>query len=267
MKKKIICMILSIAVVISFMPIFTIQAQAFDTGSKTLLKTRTVTIKPGKTYKTPYVKLSKKMTFQVPLEIWLSPSDKGKPKYYINKGGYVISLVDSKGKTLTSVKESLKGVDTREESWYNGWTYYYHKSIAKPCYGKGKKFYFTIKNTTNRIIKVRYSIKGYTKFATAASLPEEKQLHADWWQKIGNVGPGIPLVKAVTSSNKEISVDWYVDEKGVLYVYPYALEHDAETTLIVTLKNGGKKYKVKVLVEGYGDDEEEEVEAEEIIDE
>jgi len=264
MKKRILCMILSIAVVISFMPLFTLQAEAFDTGAKTLVKTRTVTIKPGKTYKTPYAKLSKGMAFQVPLEIWLSPNDKGKPKYYINKGGYVLTLKNAKGKTLTSFKDSLKNVDQREEFWYNTWTYHYHKSIAKPCYGKGS-YYFTIKNTTNRIIKVRYSIKGYRKFATSASLPKEKTMNADWYQYLGKVGPGIPLIKSVTSSNKDIDVDWYIKDNGVLYVYPYALEKDAETTLTVTLKNGGKKYKVKLLVKGYGD-EEEEVDAEETLD-
>jgi len=139
-----------------------------------------------------------------------------------------------------------------------------HKSIAKPCYGKGN-YYFTIKNTTNRIIKVRYSIKGYRKFATSASLPKEKTMNADWYQYLGKVGPGIPLIKSVTSSNKDIDVDWYIKDNGVLYVYPYALEKDAETTLTVTLKNGGKKYKVKLLVKGYGD-EEEEVDAEETLD-
>ena len=58
MKRKLICMILSIAVVVSIMPFFTFQADAFSTGSKTLIEKTTVTIKPGKSYKTPVFKTS-----------------------------------------------------------------------------------------------------------------------------------------------------------------------------------------------------------------
>ena len=256
MKKRLICMILSVAVVLSFMPFFTIQAQAFDTGAKTLIKTRTVTIKPGKTYKTPYAKTSKNMTFQIPFEIWLSPGDKGTPKNYISKGGYIISLKNTKGKTLASFSDSLKKVDKHKENWYSTWTYIYNKSIAKPCYSKGT-YYFTIKNTTNRIIKVKYSVKGYTKVATTASLPKNKTMEDGRFQYLGRVGPGIPLLKSLTSSNKDIKIDWYVNANGIVYVYPRALEQDAETTLTATLKNGGRKYKIKLLVKGYGDEEKE----------
>ena len=69
MKKRIISLMLSIAVVFSCFPLFTLQADAFSTGAKYLLKTRTVTIKPGKTYKSPKFRASSKMTFQVPVKI------------------------------------------------------------------------------------------------------------------------------------------------------------------------------------------------------
>ena len=140
MKRKLICMILSIAVVVSIMPFFTFQADAFSTGSKTLIEKTTVTIKPGKTYKTPSFKITEKMTFQVPVKII--------PKDDVNSGSYVLVLKNSKDKTQASFKTSLKNKDI-----YDDWTYFYLDSISKPCFAKGK-YYFVIKNTTNCNLKV-----------------------------------------------------------------------------------------------------------------
>ena len=119
MKRKIICMMLSIALVISIMPFFTYQADAFSTGSKTLIEKTTVTIKPGKTYKTPSFKITEKMTFQVPVKII--------PKDDVNSGSYVLVLKNSKDKTQASFKTSLKNKDI-----YDDWTYFYLDSISKP---------------------------------------------------------------------------------------------------------------------------------------
>ena len=123
-------MILSIAVVVSIMPFFTFQADAFSTGSKTLIEKTTVTIKPGKTYKTPSFKITEKMTFQVPVKI-ISKDD-------VNSGSYVLVLKNSKDKTQASFKTSLKNKDI-----YDDWTYFYLDSISKPCFAKGK-YYFLI---------------------------------------------------------------------------------------------------------------------------
>ena len=207
MKRKLICMILSIAVVVSIMPFFTFQADAFSTGSKTLIEKTTVTIKPGKTYKTPSFKITEKMTFQVPVKII--------PKDDVNSGSYVLVLKNSKDKTQASFKTSLKNKDI-----YDDWTYFYLDSISKPCFAKGK-YYFVIKNTTNCNLKVTYSVKAYKKIASTGEFPEEMTMVQKLFQLLGKVGPGIPVVESVKIDNITLSPDrWGITDDGDLYICP-----------------------------------------------
>jgi len=250
MKKKIISLVLSFAVLISFMPFMTIQADAFSTGSKTLVKTRTVTIKPGKTYKTPVFKLSKKMALVVPIQVWLSPKDKGKTDY-IKSGKYKLTLKTKKGKTIDSFSDSLKYVDRKDMYWYDNWIYYFNKSISKPCFSKGK-YYYTIKNTTKRTIKVRYSVKGYTKFATEAEFVEEKEIEQDIYEYVGRIGPGIPAIDSIESSNENVYISWDSNPDGTFYIMAEGQEEDTETIVTITLKGNGAQYQIKLKVLGYG---------------
>ena len=135
-KRKILCLFLSLAVVVSCMPFFTLQADAFSTGSKTLLKTRTVTIKPGKTYKSPAFKMSKKMAIQVPVKMW--------PKKETNYGfklKYTMTLKTAKGKTKDSYKCPARGIYNvyTDELLYDNWIYFYNK-LSSPGFAKGKYY-------------------------------------------------------------------------------------------------------------------------------
>lgn len=254
-KRKILCLFLSLAVVVSCLPFFTVQADAFSTGSTTLLKTRTITIKPGKTYKTPYIRLRKSMTFQVPLEIWLSKKDTKKPAY-IKKGGYKLMLKNSKGKLLASYSHSLKYADKHKDYWYSDWIYFYRKSISKSNFYKGK-YYFTIKNTTSRTITVKYSVKGYTKYATKADFPEEVTINNGETKYIGRVGPGLPVLKGMSVNSDVVEVDWYITADGRLYITAYGDEKDTENILTITLKKNSVKYKIKLNVKGYDSEDSE----------
>ena len=252
MKKRILSLLLAIAVVFSAAPLFTVQADAFSTGAKTLVKTRTVTIKPGKTYKTPVFKLKKKMALQVPIKIRLAKKNLTDSDYNYTLS-YNLTLKTSKGKTKDTFKVKNQGMydPYTDDMEYVEWVYFnYKNSIKKPCYAKGK-YYFTIKNTSKKAIKVTYSVKGYTKFATDASL--SKSLTADCYDirvKAGRVGPGIPLLKSVKSSNKEVGISWFMTHNGTLYLYPDATHmEDSDTVVTVTLKTG-KQYKIKLHVTG-----------------
>jgi len=251
MKKKLLSFLLSIAVVFTFMPFFTIQADAFSTGSKTLLKTKTVTIKPGKTYTSPTFKLSKKMAVQVPVTVTLPGKIKDSDYEYLLK--YTMTLRHSNGKKVASYKcpETYMYNFYDDAFIYEDWIHYYKKSISKPCFAKGK-YYITIKNTTKRAIKVKYSVKGYTKYASTAEL--KKNLTADnddIYVYAGKIGPGIPYIKSVKSSNSNVSVGWFISHDGKLYLYPenYTTK-DCKTTVTVTLANKKTKYKIKLKVKG-----------------
>ena len=250
-KIKILSIILSLAVVISCMPFFTLQADAFSTGSKILLKSRTVTIKPGKTYKSPKFKLSKKMAVQIPLKI--TPAGKIKDSDYEYRLKLNMSIKTAKGKTKASYKLPSTGIYNvyTDEIKYENWVYLYNKPMSNPGFAKGS-YYITIKNPTKRSIKVNYSVKGYTKFATTASL--KKELTADFDQvyvNAGRVGPGIPLIKSVTSSSDDIEVNWTITHDGRLILYPDSIiTKDCESVITDTLKNKNKKYKIKLKVYG-----------------
>lgn len=263
MKRKLISVMIVLAVTFSFIPLGTADVNAASDGSKMLVKTKTVSIKPGKTYKAPVFKLSKKMVIQVPVEVWLSPKDKGKPKDYIKKGSIKITLNTAKGKKIDTFTGSLKNVDRREGYWIDEWVYWYSsKKVTNPGFAKGK-YYFTFKNTTDRIIKVKYAVKGYTKYASTADLPEEITLNGDGVDfpfnpkpfYVGKIGPGLPLVKSVKSNNADIDVSfWYVTADGSLYIIPYG---KGTATVTVKLTNGKKAYKIKLTAVQEIDDDEE----------
>lgn len=257
MKKKLLCMMLSIAVIFSFMPIFTIQADAFSTGAKTLIKTKTVTVKPGKTYKSPSFKLSKKMAIQIPLKI--KPAGKIKDSDYEYKLKYTLSVKTAKGKTKASFKCPAQGICNvfTDKLLYEDWIYFYNNTISKPGFAKGK-YYITFKNTTKRSIKVTYSVKGYTKFATAADLSKSITMDYDeFYVKAGRIGPGIPAIKSIKSSNKNVGVDWIISNDGKLTLLPYAKDNEEYNTVVtVTLKTNKKfKIKLKLLAEPPEEDE------------
>lgn len=255
-RKKGLSIMLVLAVAFCFMPFNTMNAEAASTGSTVLAKTKTVTIKPGKTYNTPKVSISEKMAFQVPMEVWLSPKDKGKPKYYIKKGGFKISLKTAKGKNKSTVNQSLKGVDKHEDCWYHNWIYYYDgDDLSDPGFEKGK-YYFSIKNTTGRTIKVKYSVRGYTEIASTAEFPEEVDWSegADW--DLGVVGPGIPIVepKSFEFDDPLFGIDmWNISADGELWLVPYGdfPENEVRTaTLSVKLKNRVEPYKIRMTIRG-----------------
>lgn len=259
-KKKIISFVLSLAMVFSCMPFFTLQADAFSTGSVTLKKFKTVTIQPGKTYKVPVVKLTKKKAFQVPITIKVSSKSKNDQ---ITKGGYKLILKNSKGKVIGNFKAGLKYVGKYEEFAYTDWIYFYNKKVSKPCYSKGK-YYFTIKNTSNCAISVKYSIKGYTKFASKADFVKSKTVDytSDTnyfkylngmfpYTYIGRIGPGIPAIASLKNSGSDAYIDdWRLTHDGKLYIYIDTNKKEVDTVVSVKLKNNSKPYKIKVKVLG-----------------
>ena len=244
MKRKVFSFLMVLMMTLSILPFGSIDADAFSTGAKTLIKTKTVTIKPGKTYKTPAFKLKKKMCLQIPTEIWISPKDKKKAKT-IKSGNFKVTLYNSKGKKLTSFKDSLKDIGRKDES-YDDWGYCYCEPLSKPGFSKGK-YYFTIKNNTNRIIKVKYKVKGYTKFASKASLKKKIILGENDYAFVGNIGPGLPLISEIESYDPDIEIDFWVEDNGRLYIFP--MSGTGETTLYLTMFYGDREYEVDVIVE------------------
>ena len=248
MKKKILSLMLSIAVVFSFVPLFTVQADAASSnGATTLLKTKTVTIKPGKTYKSPKFKLTKKQALQAPIYVTL-PNNETDEEYKLK---FTLSFKNEKGKNLYTYKCPAQTIFSQIDGTteYSDWIYCYDKSISKPGYAKGK-YYITIKNTSKKTIKVKVSVKGYTKFATTASVKKSLTIDGDTIQVYaGKVGKGMPLIKSVKSSNKNVPIYYYVTYDGKIYLCPDPFRDNSKkrtTTVTITLKNGGKQYKIKV---------------------
>ena len=268
-RRKVLSFILALSVLLSFSPLFTIQADAFSTGSTTIKKFRTVTIQPGKTYKVPAFKIKSKKTFQVPIYIKVSPKSK---KDEITKGGYQLSLKNSKGKVLSKYKTSL--IYVGKENEYYDWIYFNKGGVKSPCYSKGK-YSFTIKNTSNCAIKVRYAVKGYTKFASKAEFSENMTVDynsdtTDFkyldgmlpYVYIGRIGPGMPVLEDIYTSTEEVYVDaWRLTYDGKLYIYIDTDEKEADTVVSIKLLNNKTPYNINFKVFGYSysEDEDEEI--------
>lgn len=257
MKRKIVSLLLSLAIAVSFMPLFTVQADAFSTGSKTFIKTKTVTIKPGKTYNSPKFKLKKNMLIQVPMHVSTKSSQDE-----VTKGGYTLYLKNSKKKVKAKFKDSLVSLGGEDRIVYDDWIYFYKsKKISKPCFKKGK-YSISIKNTTNATIKVKFSVKGYTKYASAGEFGKSKTIeYGNGKSKfkyfggmfphtyLGRVGPGLPVVSSIKSSNKNVYIgSIMITPDGKVYAYIDTEEEKANTVISVKLKNRKTPYKIKVTV-------------------
>ena len=239
---------LSIAVIFSFMPMFTLQADAASNGSKSLAKTKTVTIQPGKTYKSPKFKIKKKMAVQVPIKITLAKKNLSDSDYNYTLS-YNMALKTAKGKTKGSFKCKNEGIyNPYDDSMiYDNWIYM-PKKITKSKIKKGK-YYLTIKNTSKKAIRVTYSVKGYTKIATKANL--KKNITADndvIYVNAGKIGPGMPIIKSVKSSNKKIKIGWTLSHDGKLRLYPDCANNGGKTVVTVTLKKNNKKFKINLKI-------------------
>lgn len=262
MKKRALSLLLVLSVAISLIPFAAINASAASSDAKTLLKTKTVSIKPGKTYKTPKFNLSGDLALQVPLEAWLSSKDKKKPGY-IKKGGFTLTLYKGKGKKIgNGLKASLKRVDKKEDWWYSNWFYWYdddeNNPYSNPGVKKGK-YYYTIKNTTNRIIKVKYSVRGFTEIASTADFPSEMNIESGYWTDLGKIGPGMPLLEKISFTDTDIKVDtWDCSANGEVSIVAYGEFYGTKnTTLEIKLRNREEPYVINVAVTGEGELEDE----------
>lgn len=253
LSKRFINIALVIAIALAFIPFFATGVHATETGAKVVVKTKTVNIKPGKTYKTPIFRLSTKRIPMVPIEIGLSPKDKGKSEW-IKKGGYKLSIMSKAGKNMGSYSHSLKYVGFGDECYYS-WIYYYYKSLKKPVYPKGK-YYFAIKNTTNRIIRVKYSVRAYKEFAKTAELDSNIEMEEEESRVIGWVGPGVPLIESMRLEDHEniYNVYWSINEDGYLSIVP---EGTGSTTVYLKLRGAKEEIPFNLTVTGYSDEEEE----------
>ena len=260
--KKVLPLLLMIAMMLTAIPFITAEASAATSDdSVTLVNTKTVTIKPGKTHKTPKFTTTEELAYFIPLDVKLAPKDKKKPKGYIKKGSLKITLKNAKKKSLETATQSLTGVDKGVEYWIDNWWCFYHE-MEQPGFATGK-YWFEFKNTTSRTIKVKYSIDGYREMASTATFPaaitldEEKDFDDTpnvWAYKIeGKIGPGIPLVESVDLLDNDdyvMDIDgWFVKQDGTLYVRLYAEERAPVTaTLSVKLANRAEPYKIKTTL-------------------
>ena len=244
MKRKLLSIMLSIAVAFSFIPLFTFQADAASTGSKTLVKTKTVTLQPGKTYKSPKFKLSKEMVIQVPIKV--TAESTGDDSDFSYKLKYTMNVKTANEKKKASYKENTYMYNPGTDSLNYDNSICFYGKVKKPGFSKGK-YRITIKNTSNRTIRVKYSVRGYKKLATKAVLKSSVTMNGEEIDTYaGKIGPGIPLVKKVTSSNPRVKIGWLVSKDGVLRLYLGAsVPNDCESTVTFTLMSG-KKYKIKV---------------------
>lgn len=248
MKKKLLSLMLSIAVVFSFMPFFTLQADAATGGGKYFVKNKTVTIQPGKTYKSRTFKIKKKMAVQVPIKITLAKKNLSDEDYNYTLS-YNMTLKAAKGKKKWVYKCKDEGIYNPYDGnmIYENWIYMPSK-VVKNKIKKGK-YFVTIKNTSKKAIKVTFSVKGYTKIASKAKLKKNITVDNDVIHVYaGKVGPGMPVIKSIKSSNPNIFVGWTMSPDGKLRLFPDADDNGGKTVVTVTLKNKSKKFKINLKV-------------------
>lgn len=200
---------------------------------KTIMSNRKITLKNPKyseqTTDTYSFSLDKKMALMIPFSFELQD----KATY----GSLKIILKNDQGDTIRSIKISLKGCDTFE-------TYDDFDCSSETLLAKGK-YRYILKNTSDSKVKVKYSVVGYTKVATAFTIKKEVSCRGGNWIKIGQFEKKeLPRKVKVTFSNKKVTSDWWMKQNGEIHIW---CESKGTSTVTIELSNG-KRYKCEVTV-------------------
>lgn len=162
------------------------------------------------------------MMFYIPYTITLEDNK-------ITKGGVRITLKNSNGRVLQNNFINLKGLEYEEP--YEGWCYDDAFVVGPGTYT------YTIKNTTNRLLYVDYSILSYLKRAETATIRKNVSVRSGSWIKVGRLGVGCPIYKNVHNSDFSIVSDYDLEEDGTFWVYA---EKKGKARVTMTLFNGNK---------------------------
>ncbi|MCI5597147.1 MAG: hypothetical protein MR380_10660 [Lachnospiraceae bacterium] len=242
MKRKILfqkyfialCMIIGCFIGI---PSMTNSVQAQSNVKTTLKKTRKISLPcKNNSWENEYeysftFTTTKRMVFMVPITI--STIDK------ISSGGLTIQLMDEFGYLIQNDKCSLKGYDIEDE--YTSW-FYNDDLIVSPG-----TYTYIFKNTSNTDLEVVFSVIGYSKLASKASVKSKVFVRGGNWVKIGKIGEGLPLSTKVKVSKRNIVTDFDVQKDGSVYVWgenkgtvkvTFQLKTGRKYTTIVTVKPG-----------------------------
>lgn len=158
---------------------------------------------------------------------------KATAKEYISKGGVRIILEDSSGNKLQNDLISMKGYDSGD--YYEGWFY------ADAYYVNPGTYTYTIKNTSDGTVNVKYSIISFLKYAITASIKDSVTVKSGNRVKIGKINEGFPYGD-ISFSDKSVLTGWNKDVNGTLWVYA---NKKGTSTVTVKLQNGNK-YTCKV---------------------
>lgn len=192
----------------------------------TIISEKTKSLKPGESITIDFG-TDHKITLNLPFEITT--------KSKISSGSFQGILKNGNNKVIENDKYSLKGL----AKGYYEWDYYYTAKLLP----KGN-YKYTLKNTTDKTISVKYSLLAYTKFSTKATIKKSMSAKRSQWVEIGKFDTGNYYIKGIKSSNKKI-VDnnyYYVDKNGKINVY---VKNKGTTKLTVTINNG-KKYNITI---------------------
>ena len=153
----------------------------------------------------------------------------------IYSGGIKIVLKDSKGniwqEDYVSLKKYYTG-DSYESLFYND------GGLLPPG-----EYTYTIKNTSDGIVKATVTCAGYSKKATTASMKSSVSARSGSWVKIGKLSDGMPIGNISYPSNGIID-GYSFEPDGSLYVWA---EKKGSSSVTLKLSNG-KKYTTKVNV-------------------
>lgn len=153
----------------------------------------------------------------------------------ITKGGIRVILEDSAGKKLQNDLINMKGYEYGE--YYETWLYDDALFVGPGTYT------YTIKNTSDNYIDVKYSVLSYLKIADSASVKDSVNAKSGQWVKIGKIGEGCPLGD-ISLSDKSVLTYYDIEVNGTLWVYADKIGSSNAT---IKLENG-KKYSCKITV-------------------
>jgi hypothetical protein len=199
-------------------------------ASTTLIKSKSITLKPGKSYT---VKFTTKQKLALGVSYELTPAKK------VSSGGLRVTLKNNKGWKPKAEFLSLKGAAKGEE--FNGWV------ISGTTPVKAGKYTCTFKNTTKVNLKIKFNVKGYTKVASSFAFSKNPKIKSGNWGRIGTIKSAktaLPYLRSVVARDKKIITDLFYDLDGKLY----AKGTKPGKTVVTVTTGKGKKIKTNVTV-------------------
>ena len=181
------------------------------------------------TYTSYTFTITNRMMVVIPIRLFLESNT--------TKGGVRVTLENSAGRVIQNGYIDLKGCVYEEEIHEDN-------VFDNALFVSPGTYTCTIKNTSDGVVNLYYSIRSYLKTAEMATIKKNISVSSGESVILGKLRDGYPLFKSINYSNKTVVLGYKLESDGTIWLYG---NKKGNTKATMTLYNG-KKYTFNIYV-------------------